>query len=289
MAEIYKRRLEFLRKCKLAPDEVNVIENIEKYGSHVVQIRESNFVPGWSFTIGLYELLRQPEVIVVGLKPDLAILVLNEIARRMREGNFQPEAWATNVLEHVECEFRPVEKKWLRKTMGYAVWFYGNDNFPAIQCIYPDITNKLPWQQGFDSSWRDRQPLLFHEAPASNAEHAFWSANDAESSIADWKFPDPPHRGVFTTKGIMASDDPILSVYHNAGDGAWQFHGAGESTPETAAYVCFHHIVDKDATVVDLADLPLGWWASRERVGAPWTRAVDKNDSDESPLESVSE
>jgi hypothetical protein len=289
MAKTSKGRLDFLRKHKLAPDEIKVVENIEKYGSHVVQISLSNFVPGWSFTIGLYELLRQPEVIVIGLKPDLAISVLNEIARRMREGRFQPETRASDLMGNVECEFRLIERKWLRQTMGYAVWFYGDDNFPAIQCIYPDMNNKLPWEQGFDKSWRDRQPLLFDGAPESRAEHDFWSANDSESSIASWKFPDSPHRGVFTTKRIMAGEDPILYVYHDTNDGAWQFHGKGDSTPETLAYVCFHHVVDKDTSLGELANLPLGWCASRERVGAPWTRAVNENDSTKTRTEDSSE
>jgi hypothetical protein len=289
MMKASKSRLEFLRKHKLAPDEIKVVENIEKYGSHVVQISPSSFVPGWSFTIGLYELLGMPEVIVIGLKADLAKFVLNEIARRMRAGQFQPEARASDLLGNVECEFRSIEQKWLRQTMGYAVWFYGGDNFPAIQCIYPDINNKLPWEQGFDNSWRDRQPLLFDGAPDSRAEHDFWSANDAESSIANWKFPDAPHRGVFTTKRIVAGEDPILYVYHDTDDGAWQFHGEGESTPETLAHVCFHHVVDKDASLCELADLPLGWCASRERVGAPWIRALSENDSSSAQTKDSSE
>jgi len=29
--------------------------------------------------------------------------------------------------------------------MGYAVWFYGGDDFSSLQCVYPDLNNHLPW------------------------------------------------------------------------------------------------------------------------------------------------
>lgn len=36
--------------------------------------------------------------------------------------------------------------------------------------------------------------------------------------------------------------------------------------------VCLHHPVDKDASLKELADLPLGWIAERENTSAPWVR-----------------
>jgi predicted phosphoadenosine phosphosulfate sulfurtransferase len=47
------------------------------------------------------------------------------------------------------------------------------------------------------------------------------------------------------------------------------------------AYVCFHHVVDKDATVNGLADLPVGWCAWRKGVSTPWIREVSADDADE--------
>ena len=69
--------------------------------------------------------------------------------------------------------------------MGHAVWFYGEDNFPAVQCIYPDLENRFPWEPNFDASWRERQALLFASALSSRVEMDFWSANDPQSSLHD--------------------------------------------------------------------------------------------------------
>jgi len=95
--------------------------------------------------------------------------------------------------------------------MGYAVWFYGGDDFSALQCVYPDLEGHFPWDGGFDANWRNRQPLLFPHSLSSRVEEDFWAANDPNSSLHDWKFIDSPHAGVFTTKRVMGGDDPVIS------------------------------------------------------------------------------
>jgi hypothetical protein len=158
--------------------------------------------------------------------------------------------------------------------MGYAVWFYGGDDFQALQCVYPDLTNRFPWEEGFNNDWRSRQPLLFPHPLSPNVEQDFWAANDPESSLHNWKFSEPPHTGVFTTKQVMSGEDSVTRVFHETEDEAWQFLGPGDARREDLTYVCFHHIIDKHPTISELADLPLGWSACRETVTAPWVREV---------------
>lgn len=44
---------------------------------------------------------------------------------------------------------------------------------------------------------------------------------------------------------------------------------------------CFHHPIDKDPSLAELADLPLGWWAERLAPGHPWIRNKHEYDSDD--------
>jgi hypothetical protein len=264
-------RIQFLRTQELEKDELKLIEAIEGYGCQVIQVREENGISGWSYTVGLYELLQQPEVIVVGLKDGTAHSLLNEVARRLKDTvQIQDGVRQAELLSDMDCEFKIVDLRWIRQTMGYAVWFYGGDEFPVLQCVYPDLQNKLPWEAGFDESWRRRQPLLFARHD-SVVERDFWAANDPDSSLFGWNFPDPPHTGVYTTKRISNGEETILYVWHEE-NGDWQFHGARESNAESAALVCFHHLVDKDPSLKELRDLPGGWRAWRESVSTPWVR-----------------
>ena len=274
-------RIRILPQGILEPDEKKLVDDIETYGCHIVQVREENGFPGWSYSVGFTDVLGMPELIVIGLKNNVAHSLLNECNRRLQNGlRLEEQSRQRELLSNVECEFRRVEKRWLIQTMGYAVWFYGGDGFQVLQCVYPDLGNRFPWDDGFDTNWRDRQPLLFPHSLASRVEEDFWAANDSNSSLHDWKFKDPPHTGVFTTKRVMSGEDGITRVFHNVEDGAWQFHGPHESKPEDLAYVCLHHIIDKDPTINELSNLPPGWCAWREEVMAPWARDLSAADAD---------
>ena len=89
----------------------------------------------------------------------------------------------------------------------------------------------------------------------------------------DWPFADPKNVAVFTTKQVLRLRQPILHVSHDADDGTWQFHtGAAQVSAVDAMIVALHEIVEYDPTIRELADLPCGWFAERERIGSPWRR-----------------
>jgi hypothetical protein len=123
-------RTRFLRRSKLKPDEARLVDDVEKYGCHIIQVREEGGFPAWSYTIGLGDILGCPELIVIGLKESTAHSLLNECAARLQQGlRFEHGSRAQELLASVECEFKAVEKRWLQQTMGYAIWFYGGRGF----------------------------------------------------------------------------------------------------------------------------------------------------------------
>ncbi|MCU1296299.1 MAG: hypothetical protein JWO91_577 [Acidobacteriaceae bacterium] len=61
----------------------------------------------------------------------------------------------------------------------------------------------------------------------------------------------------------MSGDAPVTRVFHDI-EGAWQFHGPNESKPEEVAYVCFHYIVDRYASIKGSS-----WWAWKEKCHVP--------------------
>jgi hypothetical protein len=78
-----------------------------------------------------------------------------------------------------------------------------------------------------------------------------------------WPFDDPQNVAVFTTKQIIEKQKPILFVSHDEEDGAWQFHDGDLTSSEDARIVSLLQIVTIDPSIMDLADLPYGWEASR--------------------------
>lgn len=91
---------------------------------------------------------------------------------------------------------------------------------------------------------------------------------------AKWPFRDPANVAVFADKRILEGATWIYYVGHDRDDGAWQFHGpSGFVDEENASVVALKTICELDASVMALADLPLGWCAWRETVTSPWRRA----------------
>ena len=100
----------------------------------------------------------------------------------------------------------------------------------------------------------------------------------------DWKFSDPPHTGIYVSKAVHQGTERVTYVSHDLDDGAWQF--LGDSMSESGAVlVCLHHPIDGDPSLVELADLPLGWCAERAAFGEPWYRY--EHQADESIPEST--
>ena len=87
----------------------------------------------------------------------------------------------------------------------------------------------------------------------------------------DWPFPDSPNFNAFTTVRVMERQEPILAVYHDEEDGAWQFIG-GAWAPDELIVVCLEDAVARDSSLRSLADLPRGWGARRADANAPWER-----------------
>ena len=88
---------------------------------------------------------------------------------------------------------------------------------------------------------------------------------------SEWQFSEPENAAVFATSRSVHNGEPILLVGHNQ-NGDWQFL-CGDVTPtEECLIVCLACAYLKDKSIGQLADLPLGWQASRETVDAPWER-----------------
>jgi len=88
----------------------------------------------------------------------------------------------------------------------------------------------------------------------------------------DWPFADPPDVMSITTRQIVEGGVPILLVCHEADDGSWLFLTGGPFDVTDGMLVTLRSMVERDSSLIELAGLPLGWQAWRERRGSPWER-----------------
>jgi hypothetical protein len=264
-------RIRELRSTDLHATDARTLNQIEEYGCSVLSVgRDCAEDFAWTYTIGIHDTCGQPDLITVGLNFGVAHRLLNDSAHLLREGVELSKGRHANLLGKVDCEFRPVDQKWVRHLMNWANWYYGRTDYPVLQAVYPDLENRFPEDDNFDKEFA--QPLMQPGAAFTNIERDFWDSIDGEAKFADWKFPDKPHTKAFLSKAVQEGKEWITFVTHDLSDGAWQIFGETGVEEGGLKLTCLHHIVEKDPTLNELADLPKGWWAEREAPGQPWER-----------------
>lgn len=140
-----------------------VIHDVNTRGWLVVTMLPAVPHPGWAFSVGLYQSFRHPEVVTFGLGRAKMVQIVELIGQAVRAGRpFDAELNTGNLLDEYVCVLRPVERTWYARVLGFATWFYGGDDFPALQVIWPDKWRRYPWHTQFDSDLLGQQPLLFH-------------------------------------------------------------------------------------------------------------------------------
>ncbi|MFZ6758630.1 hypothetical protein ACO0K9_15610 [Undibacterium sp. Ji50W] len=84
---------------------------------------------------------------------------------------------------------------------------------------------------------------------------------------------------VITSTYVTAEKMPLLYISHDfdeeEGD-VWQFHcGNGDYTANRMQLVRLETIINLDPTVIDVADLPVGYGAKRLSIDQPWIYAQE--------------
>lgn len=73
----------------------------------------------------------------------------------------------------------------------------------------------------------------------------------------------------------MGGDHFVDFVSHDEDDGGWQFLSRASGMPkiENALLVGLQEVVVTDHRLLELADLPIGWCAWRDKIDGQWHRA----------------
>jgi len=93
------------------------------------------------------------------------------------------------------------------------------------------------------------------------------------------KFKEGLNTAVFTTKFVVHDKKEITHVYHYLEDGAWQFSSEDnfENYEEIALILSLDEIIQLDSSILGVADLPLGFVATRKSKADDWT--ITKNET----------
>jgi hypothetical protein len=155
---------------------------------------------------------------------------------------------------------------------GYATWFGRLPPLPIAQVVWSDGQGRLPWEEGADADG-SRQPSLW--IPADQHPLGPWSGMLAD---VPWAFRERPDSTAFTTKRVFRGA-AIAYVFHDR-EGTWQFVDAEPWVPDDFVVSHLGHIIEQEPSLAELADLPIGWGASRDGPEGPWIRRPTSPESE---------
>ena len=86
-------------------------------------------------------------------------------------------------------------------------------------------------------------------------------------------FKDSLDTAVFTTIFVVTDKKEVTYVTHEFEDEAWQFFSDDqfEDYEKVSMIVGLGEIIDLDKTLIEIADLPLGYIATRQSIRDKWT------------------
>jgi len=142
--------------------EEKALKDIGEYGCHILHVMEEDGHPRFSYSIGVEKTSGQPEIIVTGLKQELAHWIINEYNSRIKKGEvFMPGKFYKGFLDGFEVTFKEVQKKHYSEYLGWAKWLYRGDDFRVLQLIYPSAAGVWPWAENAPDDFKWFIPKLY--------------------------------------------------------------------------------------------------------------------------------
>ncbi len=102
---------------------------------------------------------------MIGLDIDFMGGILNNIGDDIKGGiRYEVGKEYPEIVEDYKCSFQKISQKFYVDYLGTAMWFYKGKSFPALQCVYPDMAGRYPWDAKCNPELREMQPVLTGKA-----------------------------------------------------------------------------------------------------------------------------
>ena len=147
---------------------------IAQRGWHFETLADSETAPPATYTVGLGESFGNPELILIGLPPELARTVLTKMAEQIRDGQaYVPGRRYSGILDKFDVLIGAVHATQAERRLPLAAAWYATRPEPqplrAIQIFFPDRAGHFPGDPASDLQAASIQPSLEHEAPGVEA------------------------------------------------------------------------------------------------------------------------
>ena len=154
----------------LPPEDREFVEAIREHGWFNTRVLAEEGSPGFSYTTGFWLNRGLPEIILFSLPKETTHGIFWDLFRDLEKGAPPPTGIPVpGVFGNADAYFFPVAPEHSAEHLRWSGWFYGSDDFPCLQLVWPDRAGLFPWQEGFEERFRADQPDLSEEGWAKLA------------------------------------------------------------------------------------------------------------------------
>lgn len=144
----------------------NLQSLVEEHGWAVMCVGADDVTPSYSYSIGFSGAFNCPEVVIVGLRPEVAHTLLHQIANGLQSGQISLTAEggeSDKVLQGYVARFKPMQRETILVICHMIQRTLGDKDFDTVQMIYPDQDGKFPGDTGCSlriAEIQDLQPII---------------------------------------------------------------------------------------------------------------------------------
>lgn len=152
--------------------ESEIVQHVKDFGCHVTTVFDPDEVaPTFSYSTGFWESVGQPEVILLGLPPQMGPFAINETLRQCQAGLQLFDGQRIGGLFEefdVTCVSRTVgENNLVPAYFNSAIWYHemrtGRPLDQAMQLVWA-YEGRFPWDDDAPAELFEDQPLLYSRA-----------------------------------------------------------------------------------------------------------------------------
>ena len=137
------------------------LKDIEEYGCHVLNVMEGDGEPSFTYSIGINKKQNKPDVVILGLKSELAHSMANNYKNRLLEGEtFEEGKFYSDFLGDFDVCFVKVSKKFYDEYFGWGLWLHDGNDFEVLQIVWPTTNGTWPWDEDKSDFYKWAQPIL---------------------------------------------------------------------------------------------------------------------------------
>ncbi|MEG3143459.1 DUF4262 domain-containing protein [Sphingomonas sp. RT2P30] len=138
----------------LDEQERSFVASIREHGWFRTSVLAEEDLPGFSYTTGFWRNTGLPELIIFGLKHEIAHDVMWDLFRDAQAGRRLPCGVRTDaVFANLPAYVFLVARRHYAAHLGWSQRFYGDDDFECRQIVWPDRNELFPWEAGFDETF----------------------------------------------------------------------------------------------------------------------------------------